>query len=79
MLHAPPAALRTQRRFVTRRRFNLLGALVATAVLPFLLRAIILPQDTFYASSLNALMFNALAVLIAFRTVKTMTTGFGSR
>lgn len=68
MLHAPPAALRTQRRFVTRQRFNLLGALVATAMLPFLLRAIILPQDTFYASSLNALMFNALAVLIAFWT-----------
>ena len=68
MLHAPPTALRTQRRFVTRQRFNLLGALVATAALPFLLRAIILPEDTFYASSLNALMFNALAVLIAFWT-----------
>ena len=68
MLHAPPTALRTQRRFITRQRFNLLGAVLATAVLPFLLRAIILPEDTFYASSLNALMFNALAVLIAFWT-----------
>ena len=68
MLHAPPTALLTQRRFITRQRFNLLGAVLATAVLPFLLRAIILPEDTFYASSLNALMFNALAVLIAFWT-----------
>jgi hypothetical protein len=56
-----------------------LGALAATAALPFLLRALVLPQDTFYASSPNSLMFNALAVLIAFWTVKTMTTGFGSR
>ena len=68
MLHAPPTALRTQRRFITRQQFNLLGALVATAVLPFLLRAIILPEDTFYSASLNALMFNGLAVLIAFWT-----------
>ena len=68
MLHAPPTSLRTQRRFITRQRFNLLGALAATAALPFLLRAVILPEDTFYASSLNALIFNALAVLIAFWT-----------
>jgi lipopolysaccharide/colanic/teichoic acid biosynthesis glycosyltransferase len=68
LLHAPPTALRTQRRFITRQRFNLLGALVATAVLPFLLRAVILPEDTFYSASLNALMFNGLAVLIAFWT-----------
>ncbi|HEY0627846.1 MAG TPA: sugar transferase [Sphingomicrobium sp.] len=66
MLHAPPTALRTQRRFIARQRFNLLGALVATAVLPFVLRAIILPQDTFYAASVNAFICNSLAVLIAF-------------
>ena len=66
MLHAPPTSLRTQRRFIARQRFNLLGALVATAALPFLLRSIILPQDTFYAASINALICNVLAVLIAF-------------
>ena len=62
MLHSPPTNLRTQRRFVDRQRFNLLGALVAVPLLPFLLRAIILPQDTFYAASINALIFNTLAV-----------------
>ena len=66
MLHAPPTTLRTQRRFVSRQRFNLLGALVAVALLPFLLRAMILPQDTFYAASINALWANVLAVGIAF-------------
>ena len=66
MLHAPPTSLRSQRRFVARQRFNLLGAVVATAVLPFLLRAIILPQDTFYSASINAFICNFQAVLIAF-------------
>ena len=79
MLHAPPTSLRTQRRFIARQRFNLLGALVATAVLPFLLRAILLPQDTFYAASINALMFNALAVVIAFWTRLSIETYPGNR
>ena len=79
MLHAPPTSLRTQRRFIARQRFNLLGALVATAVLPFLLRAILLPQDTFYAASINALIFNALAVLIAFWTRLSIETYPGNR
>jgi lipopolysaccharide/colanic/teichoic acid biosynthesis glycosyltransferase len=79
MLHAAPTTLRTQRRFITRQRFNLLGALVATAALPFLLRAIILPQDTFYSASLNALMFNAMAVLIAFWTRFSIETYPGNR
>ena len=79
MLHAPPTTLRTQRRFIARQRFNLLGALVATAVLPFLLRAFILPQDTFYAASINALIFNVLAVLIAFWTRLSIETYPGNR
>ncbi|HEU4497951.1 MAG TPA: sugar transferase [Sphingomicrobium sp.] len=79
MLHTPPTTLRTQRRFITRQRFNLLGALVATAVVPFLLRAIILPQDTFYSASINALMFNAMAVLIAFWTRLSIETYPGNR
>ena len=79
MLHLPPTALRTQRRFVSRQRFNLLGALTATALLPFLLRAIILPEDTFYSASLNALMFNALAVLMAFWTRFSIETYPGNR
>jgi len=79
MLHAPPTTLRTQRRFIARQRFNALGALVAVALLPFLLRAIILPQDTFFEASLNALTFNALAVVIAFWTRLSIETYPGNR
>jgi len=79
MLHAPPTTLRTQRRFVSRQRFNLLGALVAVALLPFLLRAIILPQDTFYAASINALWGNVLAVGIAFWVRISIETYPGNR
>src|SRR5919106_6309856 len=79
MLHAPPTTLRTQRRFIARQRFNLLGALVATALLPFLLRAIILPEDAFFASSINALICNTLAVLIAFWARLSIETYPGNR
>src|SRR5215213_8309065 len=79
MLHSPPTTLRTQRRFISRQRFNLLGALVATALLPFLLRAIVLPKDTFYAASINALIFNGLAVLVAFWTRLSIETYPGNR
>ena len=79
MLHAPPTTLRTQRRFIQRQRFNLLGAMVMVATLPFLLRSIVLPQDTFYAASINALIFNAMAVLIAFWTRLSIETYPGNR
>ena len=79
MLHAPPTTLRTERRFISRQRFNLLGALVAVALLPFLLRAAILPQDTFYAASINALIGNVLAVLIAFWVRLSIETYPGNR
>ena len=79
MLHAPPTTLRTQRRFIARQRFNLLGALVAVALLPFLLRALILPQDTFYAASINALWGNFVAVAIAFWVRLSIETYPGNR
>jgi lipopolysaccharide/colanic/teichoic acid biosynthesis glycosyltransferase len=79
MLHAPPTKLRTQRRFIARQRFNLLGALVVVPVLPFLLRAAILPQDTFYEASINALIGNVLAVLIAFWVKLSIETYPGNR
>ena len=79
MLHAPPTTLRTQRRFIARQRFNLLGALVAVALLPFLLRAVILPRDAFYAASINALIGNSLAVLIAFWVRLSIETYPGNR
>lgn len=65
MLHAPPTSLSTQRRFIVRQQFNLLAAVVATAVLPFLLRAFVTPVDMFHPASINALLFNVMAVLIA--------------
>src|SRR4029453_6361372 len=79
MLHTPPTTLRTERRFIARQRFNLLGALVTVALLPFLLRALILPVDAFYAASLNSLTFNAFAVLIAFWTRLSIETYPGNR
>jgi lipopolysaccharide/colanic/teichoic acid biosynthesis glycosyltransferase len=79
MLHTPPTTLRTQRRFIARQRFNLLGALVAVALLPFLLRALILPVDAFYAASVNSLTGNAFAVLIAFWTRLSIETYPGNR
>jgi lipopolysaccharide/colanic/teichoic acid biosynthesis glycosyltransferase len=79
MLHTPPTTLRTQRRFIARQRFNLMGALVAVALLPFLLRAIILPVDALHAASTNALIFNSFAVLIAFWTRLSIETYPGNR
>jgi lipopolysaccharide/colanic/teichoic acid biosynthesis glycosyltransferase len=79
MLHAPPTSLRTQRRFIARQRFNLLGAMVATAVLPFLLRAFVTPVDMFHPASVNALLFNVMAVLIAFWTRLSIETYPGNR
>ncbi len=79
MLHAPPTTLRTQRRFIARQRFNLLGALIAVAFVPFLLRAFITPEDTFYPASVNALVFNTVAVIIAFWTRLSIETYPGNR
>ena len=79
MLHIPPTTLKTQRRFVARQRFNLLGAFTATALLPFLLRAAVLPIDTFHSASVNALIFNGFAALIAFWTRFSIETYPGNR
>jgi lipopolysaccharide/colanic/teichoic acid biosynthesis glycosyltransferase len=79
MLHTPPASLRTQRRFISRQRFNLIGALIAAALLPFLLRALILPVDAFYAASVNSLVSNSFAVLIAFWTRLSIENYPGNR
>ena len=79
MLHTPPTTLRTQRQFIARQRFNLLGAMVAVALLPFLLRALILPVDAFRDASINALIFNSFAVLIAFWTRLSIETYPGNR
>lgn len=79
MLHVSPTTLKTQRRFVARQRFNLLGALAATALLPFLLRAAVLPVDSFHPASINALIFNSFAALIAFWARLSIETYPGNR
>jgi len=79
MLHAPPATLRTQRSFFARQRFNLLGALLVTAVAPFLLRGFLVPIDALRISSLNSLTFNFIAVIIAFYVRLSIETYPGNR
>ncbi|MBA3667024.1 MAG: sugar transferase [Sphingomonas sp.] len=79
MIHAPPTMLKTRRSFFARQRFNLMGALVVTAGLPFFLRSLIVPQDTFLASSINSLMFNVIAVAVAFWTRLSIETYPGNR
>ena len=64
---------------MARRRFNLIGALVAAALLPFLLRAALVPVDTFRDSSVNSLIFNALAVVTAFWARLSIETYPGNR
>ncbi len=79
MLHTSPTMLKTSRSFFARQRFNLLGALGVVAGLPFFLRSLLVPVDTFLASSVNALLFNIVAVVIAFWTRLSIETYPGNR
>ena len=79
MLHAGPPTLRTQRSFFARQRFILLGALLVTAVLPFVLRGVLVPVDALRDSSLNSLLFNFIAVIIAFYVRLSIETYPGNR
>ena len=79
MLHSAPTMLKTSRSFFARQRFNLLGALAMVAGMPFLIRAYLLPVDAFLPSSINALIFNAVAVGIAFWTRLSIETYPGNR
>jgi lipopolysaccharide/colanic/teichoic acid biosynthesis glycosyltransferase len=55
-----------QRSLLTRKRFQFGGALVIGALLPWLARDSILPGELFEAASLNGLIANSLAIVIAF-------------
>jgi hypothetical protein len=50
---------------LTRKRFQFIGALAISALLPWLLR-LVLPGDLLEAASINALAANAAAAAIAF-------------
>jgi len=66
MLHFAPMKASVQRRLVTRQRFNLAGSLLLVTLLPLPLRELFFPGTIFLPSSVNSLIVNAAAVIIAF-------------
>ena len=66
MLHFAPMKASVQRRLVTRQRFNLAGSLLLVTLLPLPLRELFFPGTIFLPSSMNSLIVNAGAVIIAF-------------
>ena len=52
--------------YLTRRRFQFAGALLISAVLPWFARGPLLPGTMIEAASLNSLVGNAIAVILAF-------------
>lgn len=66
MLHFAPMKASVQRRLVTRQRFNLAGSLLLVTLLPLPLRELFFPGTIFLPSSINSLIVNAAAVVIAF-------------
>jgi lipopolysaccharide/colanic/teichoic acid biosynthesis glycosyltransferase len=66
MLHFAPMKAMRQRRLVTRQRFNLAGSLLLVTLLPLPLRELLFPGTIFLPSSVNSLIVNAAAVIIAF-------------
>ena len=69
---APPSLL-------VRRRFQFAGALVVGALLPWFARGPLLPGTMFEAASLNTLVGNVVAVIIAFWTRLSIETYPGIR
>ena len=65
---ATSAQRRRQQRqsLLTRRRFQFAGALVLGALLPWFLRGPILPGTMAEPSSMNTLVANTIAIVIAF-------------
>jgi lipopolysaccharide/colanic/teichoic acid biosynthesis glycosyltransferase len=61
----PPARTKTQSLF-TRRRFQLAGAMVLGALVPFVLRGTVFPVPFTEPASINALYGNLIAVALAF-------------
>ena len=65
MLHASPVRAVQRRSLLSRRRAQLVGALIAGALLPYLVRSILWPGTGDEATSLNALAGNAAAIVLA--------------
>ena len=65
MLHQGPIAARSRQAIVTRQRFSFAGALVFAGLLPFALRVLVLPDPAYFQTTVNALVANLLAVVLA--------------
>ena len=65
MLHAKPVRSGNRRSPITRRRVQIGGALVVSALLPFLLRAVMTPGTGGDITTLTALQGNIVAVFLA--------------
>jgi len=66
MLHASISQPPLKRSIVSRRRFQLAGALVFAALMPFIARLLVSGADFEWPATANALIGNGIAVLLAF-------------
>ena len=64
--HKPLSRRERQRTLLARRRFQFAGALLISALLPWLLREYLMDQRPLQVAAGNALIANTLAVIIAF-------------
>ena len=65
MLHQRPPVMRSRQALVTRQRFAFAGALMVAAMLPFLLRFLVLPDPAYFNTSQVSLIANVTAIVIA--------------
>jgi lipopolysaccharide/colanic/teichoic acid biosynthesis glycosyltransferase len=61
-----PVPQRERRTILSRKRFQFVGALVISALLPWLLREVTVTSRPFEAAGMNAFVANSIAVMIAF-------------
>jgi lipopolysaccharide/colanic/teichoic acid biosynthesis glycosyltransferase len=71
--------VRTSPSLLIRRRFQFAGALLIAAGLPWIARGPLLPGEMFEAATLNSVLGNAVAVIIAFWTRLSIETYPGIR
>ncbi len=65
MLHQSPLVTASRQALVTRQRFAFAGALLVAALLPFVLRLVVLPDPAFVTTSKVSLVANLAAIVTA--------------
>jgi len=65
MIHQAPMARQSRQALITRQRFAIIGAVVVAAILPFILRLVVLPDPAFFNTSQISLFANVMAIVIA--------------